>query len=101
MGRPRLGAALLTVLAPSERCARERGIRHKKLTDWTRQMLLQIARWMPDRRIIAVTDSSFAALDLLEAVRRHLCMISRLRLDARLFAPAPPRTAHTIGRPGV
>jgi hypothetical protein len=26
-------------------------------------------------------------------------MISRLRLDARLFAPAPPRTAHTIGRP--
>ncbi len=89
----------LTVLAPSDRCARERGIRHKKLTDWTRQMLLQIARWLPDRRIIAVTDSSFAALDLLEAVRRHLCMISRLRLDARLFAPAPPRTAHTIGRP--
>ena len=38
-------------------------------------------------------------LTLLEAVRRHLCMISRLRLDARLFAPAPPRTPHTIGRP--
>ena len=43
----------LTVLAPSQRCARERGIRHKKLTDWTRQMLLQITRWLPDRRIIA------------------------------------------------
>src|ERR687898_33978 len=56
----------LTVLAPSERCARERGTRHKKLTDWARQMLLQIARWLPNRRIIVVTDSSFAALDLLE-----------------------------------
>src|SRR3712207_3775371 len=89
----------LTVLAPSERYACERGIRHKKLTDWARQMLLQIARWLPDRRIIVVSDSSLAALDLLEAVRRHLCMISRLRLDARLIAPAPPRTPHTIGRP--
>jgi hypothetical protein len=29
----------LTVLAPSERYDQERGQRHKKLTDWARQML--------------------------------------------------------------
>ena len=34
----------LTVLAPSERYARESGRRHKLLTDWARQMLLQVAR---------------------------------------------------------
>src|SRR6187431_3607767 len=48
----------LTILAPSERYAQSRGRRHKKLTDWGRQALLQTARWLPDRRIVAVADSS-------------------------------------------
>jgi len=34
-------------------------MRHKKLTDWARQMLLQIARWLPGKQIIVVTDMSF------------------------------------------
>jgi hypothetical protein len=99
----------LTVLAPSERSARERsarersarerGGRHKRLTDWARQMLLQAARWLPGRRIVAVADSSFAALELLAAVRRRVVVVTRLRLDARLFAPPPPRTPRTVGRP--
>jgi DDE superfamily endonuclease len=89
----------LTVLAPSQRYAHERGRRHKKLTDWARQALGQLARWLPERRIVAVTDSSYAALELLDAVRRHVCMVTRLRLDARLFTPPPPRTRRTIGRP--
>ncbi len=32
----------LTALAPSERHCREHGRRHKKLTDWARQMVLQV-----------------------------------------------------------
>lgn len=91
----------LTALAPSERHALERGARHKKLTDWARQALLQLARWMPDRRVIAVADRTYAALDLLHAVRRRVCVVARLRLDARLFDPPPPRTPRTIGRPRV
>jgi hypothetical protein len=91
----------LTVLAPSERYARERGHRHKKLTDWARQALLQTARWLPGRRVIAVGDSSFSAIELLRDVGRHLCMISRLRLDAGLYEPAPPRQPGTLGRPRV
>src|SRR4029453_14513843 len=39
----------LTVLAPSERYAHERGVQHKKLTDWARQMIRQGPRWLPDR----------------------------------------------------
>jgi hypothetical protein len=91
----------LTVLAPSERYAREHQQQHKKLTDWGRQMLLQLARWLPDRRIVAVTDSSFAAIQFLNAVSRWVCMITRLRLDARLFDPPPRRKQGTIGRPRV
>src|SRR5215210_2389771 len=89
----------LTVLAPSERHCRERGQRHKRLTDWARQALLRAARWLPGRRVVAVADSSFAALELLGAVRRRMVVVTRLRLDARLFAPPPPRTPRTIGRP--
>ena len=61
----------LTVLAPSERYAQQYRRRHKKLTDWARQVLLQVARWLPNRRIVAVADSSYAVIDLLNAVR-HL-----------------------------
>ncbi len=91
----------LTALAPSERHARERGARHKKLTDWARQALLQLARWLPGRRVVAVADRSYAALELLHAVRGRVCVVARLRLDARLFGPPPPRTPRTVGRPRV
>ena len=91
----------LTVLAPSERYARESGRRHKLLTDWARQLLLQVARWLPERRIIVVADRSYAAIELLAAVRRHLTVITRLRLDARLFDPPPVRRPGRRGRPRV
>jgi hypothetical protein len=91
----------LTTLAPSERFAHTRGRRHKMLTDWARQLLLQVARWLPERRVVAVADMSYAAIELLEAVRRYLTIIPRLRLDARLFDPPPPRRPGQRGRPRV
>jgi len=92
---------ILTVLAPSEHYATTHHRRHKKLTDWGRQILLLLARWLPEHRLIAVADSSFAAIDLLKAVRSHLCMITRLRRDARLFEPPAPRRPGTVGRPAT
>ena len=71
----------LTVPAPSERSTRESGRRYKSLTDWARQMILQIARWLPGRRIVVVADSSFSAIDLLDAVRERVCVVTRLRLS--------------------
>ncbi len=90
----------LTALAPSERYYRERGQPHKKLTDWARQMVLQARRWLPDREIVVVGDSGFAALQFLAALsRRSVACITRLRLDAALYDPAPPRLPGTNGRP--
>jgi hypothetical protein len=90
----------LTVLAPSERYCRQRGRRHKRLTDGARQMALQARRWLPGREVVLPGDSSFAALDLLAALaRRGLTCITRLRLDAALHEPAPPRKPGTVGRP--
>jgi len=90
---------VLTALAPSQRYNRERGRRHKRLTDWGRQMLLQVSRWLPGRALVLVADSSFAALDLLAALARRMTCITRLRLDAQLYATAPPRPRGTPGRP--
>src|ERR671926_113651 len=90
----------LTALAPSERYSREHGRRHKKLTDWARQLVLQARRWMPERRLVLVADSSFAALELLASlVRQDVTCVTRLRLDAALYTPAPLRQPKTRGRP--
>jgi hypothetical protein len=88
----------LTVLAPSARWSEANGKRHKTLTTWARQAILQTKRWLPNRRLVFVADSGFAALDLLSAVRGHVCMITRLRLDANLFRPAPKRRPGQRGR---
>ena len=92
---------VLTALAPSERYSAEQHRRHKTLLVWARQLLRQVRRWLPGRTLIAVADSNFAALELLTALRAELICITRLRLDARLYAPAPPRRPHTVGRPRV
>ncbi|HEV2280106.1 MAG TPA: transposase [Acidobacteriaceae bacterium] len=88
----------LTVLAPSARWSETHRQRHKTLTDWARQAILQTRRWLPDRRLIFVADSGFAALELLAGVRNRVCVITRLRLDAALYKPAPPRRKGQRGR---
>ena len=92
----------LTVLAPSERYYRQRGRRHKKLTDWARQMIMQLRRWLPHRPLVLVGDSSYAVLDLLhccQSLTQPVTLIARLRLDAALYEPAAPRQPGQNGRP--
>jgi hypothetical protein len=65
-------------------------------------MIRQLRRWLPDRRLIVVADSSYAVLELLAdaaGFARPVTMITRLRLDAALFDPAPERTRGATGRP--
>lgn len=92
----------LTVLAPSERYYEGKLRAHKKLTDWARQALLQVRRWLPKRKLVVVADSSFAVIDLLAYMQRlknPICMVTRFRLDAALYAPAPERKPGQKGRP--
>jgi hypothetical protein len=92
----------LSALAPSERYTKERGKRHKKLTEWAWQLLLQVRRWHPERELVAVADGGYASLELLDRCRRlrkPITFITRLRLDAALYEPAPPRYPGQIGRP--
>lgn len=89
----------LTVLCPSHRYHEERGIRHRKLTDRARQAIFRIRRWLPEMELIMVADASYAAIDLINAVREKVTMVTRLRLDAALYEPAPLRKSGQLGRP--
>lgn len=88
----------LTILAPSQRYYQKIGKAHKKLTDWARQIALQLRRWAPDFQIIIVADNSYSVIELLAATRLYVSWITRLRIDAALYGvypgissrPAPP-----------
>jgi hypothetical protein len=101
-----------STLCPSERFFQlhRRPREPKKLTDWARQMLLQVRRWFPHLPLMVVADSSFAVGELLwdwSRPRRGgppggyapIHAITRLRLDAALHKPTLPRPSHQKGRP--
>ena len=93
---------ILTVLAPSYLYHQRQGHRHKKITDWDRQMVMMLSRRLPHRPIVLVGDNGYAVLDLLhcyQSLREPVTLIARLRLDAALYAPAPPRQPSKDGRP--
>jgi hypothetical protein len=91
----------LTVLAPSELYYKTKMHKHKKLTDWARQMLFQLRKWLPERMLVVVADNGYAVIELLwQMTQLHnpICMITRFRLDAALYEPvvlAPGK----VGRP--
>lgn len=91
----------LSVLCPSERFYEQRGRRHQSLIERAWQMIRLLRRWLPGRELVFVTDTSFAALELLAQVQSlpQTSLSTRLRLDAALYDPAPPRESGTQGRP--
>src|SRR5438045_2213524 len=75
---------------------------HKTIPALGRQMIRQVGRWLPDRALVVVADSTYAALELLAdaaGLPQPVTMVARLRLDAALYDPAPPREPGTKGRP--
>jgi hypothetical protein len=91
----------LTALAPSERYCTTFHKHHKKLTDWARQLIALLCRWLRGRRIIVTADSSYSALELLSAIRSKATIITRLRLDAALYDPVAEPLKKNPGRPRV
>src|SRR2546421_3243731 len=91
----------LTALCPSERYHQQRGQHHKPLPQWAGQLIGLIHRWLPGREVVVVADSSYAVIELLKQVSETpgVSLITRLRLDAALYDPAPPRAPRQNGRP--
>lgn len=89
----------LTVLCPSERYHQEQGKKHKKLTDWARQMALQLSRWLKGFKLVIVGDTTYSCIELLASTLACVTWVTRLRMDAALYDPAPVRPPGSPGRP--
>src|SRR5438132_83051 len=58
-----------------------------------------VAYWAEGRTVYLVVDSAYAGRTVLEDRPANVHVVSRLRLDAALYAPPPPRRPGQKGRP--
>jgi hypothetical protein len=95
-----LALPFLSVLEFSKKCDEERKRRHKTTLRWTSQMIYQIRRWVgKTRQLILVGDGGFAAGQLaLDCIRLEVSLVSRLKMNARLFDFPPERIPGKRGR---
>ena len=94
----------LTALVPSDRYDWLKGRRHKRFTDYAQQMLDCLRRWLPDRDLVVVCDGGYAKREFLlhcQRMSKPIVVITKLRKDASLYQPPPPRRPGQIGRPRV
>jgi hypothetical protein len=89
---------VMTVLSPSERYYQQRKRTPKTVLQRSAQLLTLLRRWLPQGRVVVVGDSAYAALDFLSHMQQlGVTFVTRLRLDAALYDPAPPYSGK--GRP--
>jgi hypothetical protein len=77
--------------------------RYKTIPAWSCQVIHLLHRWLQGpRKITIVADSAFACFDILYAcTKRKMNLISRLRLDARLYDFLPEVITEKRGRKRV
>lgn len=91
-----------SVLAPTPQVSAQVGKPHKTVAHIAAQMVVAGRRWLPDLPIQLVGDRASAVVAVgLCCANQNGTLIAPVRLAARLYAPAPPRTPGTNGRPRV
>lgn len=65
----------------------------------TVEILRMISEWYPNRRFELVGDSAYGGGSVLRNLPPDFELVSRIVLDAQLFAPPPPRRPGLSGRP--
>jgi hypothetical protein len=88
-------------LGPRLRAARKAHARHHQATklELLREMIVLVAHWAEERSLYVVVDSAYAGRTVLEDRPANVQVISRLRLDAALYAQPAPRQPGQKGRP--
>jgi len=91
---------VMSVPAPTPAVSRRLGRRHKTVPERARQMILVLRRFLPQTEITVLGDQTYSVAELgRECARHNVRLIAPLRLDARLYEPAPLRPPGTKGRP--
>jgi DDE superfamily endonuclease len=93
---------VLSTPAPTPEASQRLGRRHKTVPQRARQMILVVRRWLPGVELTVIGDQTYSVHELGGACARWgVRLLAPLRLDAALYAPAPPRRPGTNGRPRV
>jgi len=71
--------------------------KHKTRPELAVEILQQISLWYPDRRFQVLCDSAYGGQSVLKPLPEGFDVISRLPMNARLFAPPPRKRGR--GRP--
>ncbi len=76
--------------------------RHRGVPAIAHLLLRRIRSWVPARPLTVIGDGAYSSIELgLLAHDQPFTLITPLRLDANLFAPAPARPPGQTGRPRV
>lgn len=93
---------VMCVQAPTPEVSKRLGLRHKTVPQRACQMIRLVRRWLPDAEITVVGDQTYSCVELAHGcARARVRLIAPLRMDARLYEPAPVRLPRTNGRPRV
>ena len=95
---------LMTALAPSARYDRRKGRRRQMVTDYARQMLTCLRRWLPEQDLVLVCDGGYAKREFrryFQNMSKPIVVVAKLRKDAARYQPAPARRPGQIGRPRI
>lgn len=88
----------LSVPLLSEKRCVELGRKHRPQTEWAALLVERIRRWQPERPIIVLADGGYASTRMVAACQElsqassggpSVVLVSKLRMDAVLHAPAP------------
>ena len=83
-----------------KRCTAEKRP-YKKTPELAAELIKVLAAALPDRRIVVVGDAAYTNGSIIRGRPKNVTLIGRCRLDAALYAPAPPRRKGQWGRPRV
>src|SRR6266568_8419751 len=100
-GERQRAAQAQTRVGPRLQVARTAHAERRQATklELLREMAALVAHWAEGRMVYLVVDSAYAGRTVLEDRPANVHVVSRLRLDAALYAPPPPRRPGQKGRP--
>jgi hypothetical protein len=91
-----------SVPAPGPKVSEREGRRHKTVVERAGQMVRIVRRWLPEAQLTLSGDGAYSVVDLgLTCRAAEVRLVAPLEMNARLFAPPPPRRPHQPGRPAV
>jgi len=73
-------------------------VEYRTKLELARERVGLLACWLPERRVYVVCDSAYAGRTILEGRPENVDVISRLRMDAALYALPPMRQRGQRGR---